>query len=91
MEKITLICMGHEPDLAAQLELAAKPFKIDVEVVDILRDKANLEFKRDSEAKVVVKNGELTIERFYPDEPVAEALLAEGVGRKTGKNWSSRC
>ncbi len=66
VEKITLICMGHEPDLAAQLELAAKPFKIDVEVVDILRDKANLEFKRDSEAKVVVKNGELTIERFYP-------------------------
>lgn len=66
VEKITLVCMGHEPDLAAQLELAAKPFKIDVEVVDILRDKANLEFKRDSEAKVVVKNGELLIERFYP-------------------------
>lgn len=66
VEKITLVCMGHEPDLAAQLELAAKPFKIDVQVVDILRDKANLEFKRDSEAKVVVKNGELVIERFYP-------------------------
>jgi adenine-specific DNA-methyltransferase len=66
VEKITLVCMGHEPDLAAQLELVAKPFKIDVEVVDILRDKANLEFKRDSEAKVVVKNGELVIERFYP-------------------------
>lgn len=66
VEKITLVCMGHEPDLAAQLELAAKPFKIDIEVVDILRDKADLEFKRDSEAKVVVKNGELIIERFYP-------------------------
>ncbi len=66
VEKITLVCMGHEPDLAAQLELAAKPFKIDVEVVDILRDKADLEFKRDSQAKVVVKNGELVIERFYP-------------------------
>lgn len=52
VEKITLVCMGHEPDLAAQLELAAKPFKIDVEVVDILRDNANLEFKRDSQAKV---------------------------------------
>src|SRR3546814_1544862 len=47
VEKISLICMGHEPDLAAQLELAAKPFMIDVEVVDILRDKADLEFKRD--------------------------------------------
>jgi site-specific DNA-methyltransferase (adenine-specific)/adenine-specific DNA-methyltransferase len=66
VEKITLVCMGHEPDLAAQLELAAKPFKIDVEVVDILRDKANLEFKRDSEARVVVKGGDLVIERFYP-------------------------
>ncbi len=66
VEKITLVCMGHEPDLKAQLELAAKPFKIDVEVVDILRDKANLEFRRDSEAKVVIKDGELVIERFYP-------------------------
>lgn len=66
VEKITLVCMGHEPDLAAQLELATKPFKIDVEVVDILRDKADLEFKRDSQAKVVIKNDELLIEKFYP-------------------------
>jgi site-specific DNA-methyltransferase (adenine-specific)/adenine-specific DNA-methyltransferase len=66
VEKIQLICMGHEPNLKAELEFAAKPFKIDVEVVDILRDKANLEFKRDSEALVVVKGGELIIDRFYP-------------------------
>lgn len=66
VEKVTLVCMGHEPDLAAQLELAAKPFKIDVEVVDILRDKADLEFKRDSQAKVFIKNGELVIDKFYP-------------------------
>lgn len=66
VEMITLVCMGHEPDLKAQLELAAKPFKIDVDVVDILRDKADLEFKRDSEAEVVVKRGELVIERFFP-------------------------
>lgn len=66
VEKITLVCMGHEPDLAAQLELAAKPFKVDVEVVDILRDKAELEFKRDSQAKVSIKAGELVIEAFYP-------------------------
>lgn len=66
VEKVTLVCMGHEPDLAAQLELAAKPFKIDVEVVDILRDKADLEFKRDSQAKVSTKKGELVIEKFYP-------------------------
>jgi DNA modification methylase len=66
VEKITLVCMGHEPTVRAELELAAKPFKIDVEVVDILRDKADLEFKRDSQAKVVIKGGELVIERFYP-------------------------
>ncbi|WP_272456026.1 DNA methyltransferase [Pseudomonas aeruginosa] len=66
VEKITLICMGHEPTLRAELELAAKPFKIDVEVVDILRDKADLEFKRDSQAKVSIKRGELVIEKFYP-------------------------
>lgn len=66
VEKITLVCMGHEPDLAAQLKIANPLYKIDVEVVDILRDKADLEFKRDSEAKVVVKKGELVIERFFP-------------------------
>ncbi|MCA8162954.1 site-specific DNA-methyltransferase [Burkholderia cepacia] len=66
VERITLVCMGHEPDLRAQLELAAKPFKIDVEVVDILRDKADLEFKRDSQAKLAIKKGELVIEKFYP-------------------------
>lgn len=66
VEKILLVCMGHEADLKAQLELAAKPFKIDVEVVDILRDKSNLEFKRDSDARLAVKAGTLVIERFYP-------------------------
>lgn len=66
VEKIALVCMGHEPDLRAQLELAAMPFKIDVDVVDILRDKSDLEFKRDSEAKVVIKKGELIVERFFP-------------------------
>ncbi len=66
VEKVTLVCMGHEPDMTAQLVLAAKPYLIDVRVVDILRDKSNLEFKRDSEARVIIKNGELVIERFYP-------------------------
>jgi DNA modification methylase len=66
VEKITLVCMGHEPTLRAELELATRPFKIDVEVVDILRDKADLEFKRDSQAKVSIKKGELVIEKFYP-------------------------
>lgn len=66
VEKILLVCMGHEPDLKAELELQAKPFKIDVEVVDILRDKSQLEFKRDSEAKIRIDDGELVIANFYP-------------------------
>ncbi len=66
VEKITLVCMGHEPDLKATLMEQAKPYKLDVEVVDILRDRQDLQFKRDSEAKVIIKNNKLVIERFYP-------------------------
>ncbi|RQT22769.1 DNA methyltransferase [Burkholderia cepacia] len=83
VEKITLVCMGHEPDLAAQLELAAKPFKIDVEVVDILRDKTDLEFKRDSQAKLVIKKGELVIEKFYPMNLLQKLSLQKGAV----ENW----
>lgn len=66
VEKVTLVCMGHEPDLAAQLQKAVEPFILDVEVVDILRDKSNLEFKRDSEADIKTENGFLVINNFYP-------------------------
>ncbi|MBD2596031.1 site-specific DNA-methyltransferase [Nostoc spongiaeforme FACHB-130] len=66
VEKITLICMGHEPDLKGQLEKETRPFKIDVEVVDVLRDKSNLEFKRDSDAKLTIQKQYLVIEKFYP-------------------------
>lgn len=66
VEKITLVCMGHEPDLKASLEQEAAPYKIDVEVVDILRERQDLQFKRDSEAQVVIENGQLVIKNFYP-------------------------
>lgn len=66
VELITLVCMGHEPDLAAQLKNELKPWIVDVDVVDILRDKSKLEFKRDSELKVSLKDGQLIIEEFYP-------------------------
>ena len=65
VEKILLVCMGHEADLAVTLENEV-PFKLDIEVVDILRDKSNLEFKRDAEAEVVVKKKKLIIQQFYP-------------------------
>ncbi len=58
--------MGHEPDLAAHLKLQAAPFRLDVEVVDILRDKQDLQFKRDAEANITIADGYLTIEQFYP-------------------------
>lgn len=83
VEKLMLVCMGHEPDLAAQLKLAATPYKIDVEVVDILRDKANLEFRRDSEAKVVIKDGELVVERFYP----MNLLQKLSMQKETVEDW----
>jgi len=66
VESLLLICMGHEPDLAAHLKKECHGFELDVEVVDILRDKANLEFKRDSEAEIVVEDVKLTITAFYP-------------------------
>jgi adenine-specific DNA-methyltransferase len=81
VEKITLVCMGHESDLRAQLEYAAKPFKISVEVVDILRDKADLEFKRESEAKVSINKADLIIERFFPMNLLQKlSLQKESVG-----------
>jgi site-specific DNA-methyltransferase (adenine-specific) len=66
VESLLLVCMGHEPDLAAALQKEMHPYKLDVEVVDILRDKSNLEFKRDSEANVSVEKNKLIIKEFYP-------------------------
>jgi len=45
--------------------------------VEILRDEANLEFKRDSEAKVIVSNGKLVIEQFYPMNLLQKLSLFE--------------
>ena len=68
VELVTLVCMGHEPDLGANLKLQMKQegYNIDVEVVDILRDKVNLEFRRDSEADVQREGDRLVIRDFYP-------------------------
>ena len=65
VEHLLLVCMGHEPDLAATLQKEVK-YKLDIEVVDILRDQSRLEFKRDSEAEISVAKGELVIDQFYP-------------------------
>lgn len=82
VEKLLLICMGHEADLAATLQNEVN-FKLDIEVVDILRDKSNLEFKRDAEAKVAVVDGKLVIEQFYPMNLLQKlSLMKENV-----ENW----
>ena len=39
VERLLIVCMGHEPDLKARLQEQLKPFQLDVEIVDILRDK----------------------------------------------------
>ena len=41
-------------------------YKLDIQIVDILRDKSNLQFKRDSEAIIEKKDGKLIIKEFYP-------------------------
>ena len=64
--KLTLVCMGHESDLAAALKKELNAYKVDIDVVDILHDRADLQFKRDAEASVVIENGELVIKNFYP-------------------------
>ncbi|GHV85482.1 hypothetical protein AGMMS50230_10900 [Spirochaetia bacterium] len=65
-EKITIVCMGHEPDLKAVLEKELKQYNIDIEITDILRDKKDLELKRDSEADITINKGKLIIKKFYP-------------------------
>ncbi len=77
VEKVTPLCMGHEPDLAAHLQHQMSPFKLDIEVVDILRDKQDLQFKRDSEAKIVNRDGYLVIEQFYPMNLLAKLSLQQ--------------
>lgn len=66
VEKLLLVCMGHEPGLDAYLEAELPTYELEIEVMDILRDKSKLEFKRESEAKIIRNNGHLIIERFYP-------------------------
>ena len=58
--------MGHEPDLKASLEQELSEYKLDVKIVDILRDKSVLQLKREAEANVVIEGGKLIIKEFYP-------------------------
>lgn len=82
VESLLLVCMGHEPDLAASLQNAVS-YKLDIEVVDILRDSARLEFKRDGETEIVIEGGKLLIREFYPMNLLQKlSLMKENV-----ENW----
>ena len=81
VEKITLVCMGHEPDLKAVLENELKPLKFDIEIVDILRDRSDLQLKRESEAEVVIEDGYLKILSFYP------CNLLNKLGMENPEDW----
>lgn len=83
VDRITLVCMGHEPDLAASFKEMVGKYNIDVEIVDILLDKSNLEFKRDSQADIKLKGNTIVIEEFFPMNLLQKlSLQAESV-----ENW----
>jgi len=65
VDQITLVCMGHEPDISAKF-VKETGYNIDVKVVDILRDREDLCFERDSEADIKIEEGKLVIRSFYP-------------------------
>lgn len=66
VDHITLVCMGHEPDLKASFESELNEYNVDVQVVDVLQDKRELEFKREAEARIEFQDGRLVIQSFYP-------------------------
>lgn len=68
VESITLVCMGHEPDLGSHLKIQMKNagYLLDVEVLDILTDRKDIEFKRDADADIFIEGNKLVIRDFYP-------------------------
>ena len=80
VEYITIVCMGHEPDLKAFLEHELSNYNIDVQILDVLRDKADLQLKRDSEADIVREGDKLIIREFFPMNLMQKiSLQKEGV------------
>jgi adenine-specific DNA-methyltransferase len=68
VERIRFVCMGHDPELRAQFlnEMDKLGFKVDLEILDILRDRQELHFKREAEAKIVLTKKKFEIKNFYP-------------------------
>ncbi|MCL2138290.1 MAG: site-specific DNA-methyltransferase [Treponema sp.] len=66
VENFTLVCMGHESGLKAEMEKQLSNYKINVEIVDILQNEAVLDLKSKAEAVVQRKGNKLIIKNFYP-------------------------
>ncbi len=56
VEKVTFVCMGHDPNLKPMFveKMESLGLNIDLEIVDLLRDKKDLRFKRESDARIVI-------------------------------------
>ena len=68
VENLTLICMGHESDLKASFEEQVYPYKFDLKVIDVLKDRTDINFERDSEADIQINGNKLIINSFYPKD-----------------------
>ena len=75
--------MGHEPDFRAALEQELNPYNVDIEIVDILKDKKDLTFKREPEADIVRDGNKLVIRQFYPMNLLQKLSLQ----KETVEDW----
>lgn len=66
VERFIIVCMGHEPDLKDALLKELAKYKVEIDIVDLRRDKKVLQFKREAEAEVVREGNKLVIRSFYP-------------------------
>ncbi len=66
VDNLTFICMGHESDLKASFEEQVYPYKIDLKVIDVLKDRTDINFERESEVDIEIKENKLIINNFYP-------------------------
>lgn len=85
VDKIMLVCMGHEPDLAASFQLELSNWKFDIQIYDILlpENKSPLLLKRDSEAFIKKEGNKLVIKSFYPMNLMQKLSLE----REKVDNW----
>lgn len=83
VEKIKIVCMGHEADLKASLEQEVSSYKLEIDIVDILKDKSDLHFKREADANIVRENGKVIIKEFYP----MNLLQKLSMQKETVEDW----